>query len=429
MTAGTDKIECPNCGAQIAVAATLEKQITERLREKQQEETAAAERKLKAKEKKLEQLESELTQEKENIDAQIQDRLKAERAKLQKDAEKKAKETLSGEFEDVRNELEEKTKQLAAAQKVELDLRKRERAIQEEKKALELQVERKLAEERASIEEAVATRLSEERRLKDAETEKMIGDLKTQLEIATRKAEQGSQQLQGEVRELDVEAILREAFPLDDIEPVAKGVRGGDVLHRVRTRAGAACGTILWESKRTKNWSDGWIEKLKGDQREAKADLAAIVTDVLPRDIVSFGRRDGVWVTSPACLPAVAVALRSMLEQVAFVQRAAEHKDERVEALHRYLTGTEFRQRVEAIVESVAHLRDDLEKEKRATAARWAKQEKYIERTVAAIGGMYGDFRGLVGSSVQSIPALELDAGGRALPHEPEEGIGATDLS
>ncbi len=416
MRKATDRIECPQCGAEIPITATLQQQLTEQIRKEHQEELAAAERRLKTKEKKLEQREAEIAAEREGIDEQVQARVTAERPKLLKEAERKAQELFGSEMEDIRTQLGEKTKKLAEAQKQEIEFRKRERALEEAKKELELQVERRLSEERGEIEERVTNRILEERRMKDAERDALIGELKHQLDVAKQKAEQGSQQLQGEVRELHLESMLRESFPFDVIEPVAKGVRGADVLHRVCTRGGAACGTILWETKRTRNWNDGWIEKLKADQRDAKSDIAVIVTDVLPREISTFGLRDTVWVTNPSCVLPVAVALRSTVAQVAFARKAAEHKDEKIEVLYTYLTGAEFRQRVEAVVEAFAGLTDDLNKEKRSTMARWAKREKYIERAVGAIAGMHGDFRGLLGASIQPIAALEMD------DDAPEEG-------
>ena len=334
-----------------------------------------------------------------------------ERAGLLEAAERKARESLAAEFEDVRTALAEKTRKLDAAREAELALRRRERALEDEKKELELAVEKRLSAEKAALQDALTKQLLEAHRLKDADKDKMVGDLRAQLESAHRKAEQGSQQMQGEVLELDLEAALRETFPFDEVIPVAKGERGADVLQRVMTRSGAPCGTILWESKRTKNWSDGWIEKLKGDQRSARADVAALVSEVLPKDVGSFAVRDDVWVCNRATFLPVAAALRNQLTQISFARNAAAHKDQRIEGLYRYLTSSEFRQRIEGIVEAFGSLRNELEREKRATLSRWAKQEKQIDGAVAAVSGMHGDMKGILGSSMQGIPALEDGAG------------------
>lgn len=341
------------------------------------------------------------------LQGQMEKALVHERAKLVAAAEKRLRESMNAEVEDIRTELAEKSRKLEEARTAELALRKRERALVDEKKELELAVEKRLSEEKVAIQESLTKQLLEAHRLKDAEKDKMVEDLRAQLESAHRKAEQGSQQMQGEVLELDLEATLRETFPFDEVVPVAKGVRGGDVFHRVMTRSGTHCGTILWESKRTKNWSDSWVEKLKGDQRSAKADVAAIVSEVLPKDVGSFAVRDDVWVCNRATFVPVAVALRNQLTQISFARNAAAHKDQRIEGLYRYLTSSEFKQRLEGIVEAFMSMRSELEKEKRATLSRWAKQEKQIDAAMTAASGTYGDMKGILGPSMQGIPALE----------------------
>jgi len=266
---------------------------------------------------------------------------------------------------------------------------------------------RKLDSERKKIEEETSKRISEEQGLKLLEREETIAGLKKQIDELKRRAEVGSQQLQGEVQELDLESFLQEHFIYDELRPVPKGIRGADVLQKISTKNETDCGSILWESKRTKNWSEGWITKLKEDQREAKADIAVIVSDILPKDVSNAGFRNGVWITNRASLHGLAMALRKILTEVAFTKLAAEGKDEKIELLFRYLTGPEFRQRVEAMIETFVAMKQDLDKEKRATIARWGKQEKQIEKIVAVTAGMHGDLRGLIGSSMQSIPALE----------------------
>jgi hypothetical protein len=402
-----DKIECPNCGKLIPISDALQHQLTERVKEEMQKQILEREKEVTARARELDKKEMELSKTEKSIEKQVEGRLKLEREKLEKKAREKAEEEISLELRDVKIQLKEKEQKLEEAQKAELALRKREQELEENKRTLELEMTRKMDAERKKIQEEVSKSIMEERRLKDAEKDKLINDLKWQLEEARRKAEQGSQQLQGEVQELDLEEFLKENFPFDDIQPVQKGVRGADVLQRVLTRTGNFCGAILWESKRTKNWSEGWIAKLKGDQREAKADLAVLMSDMLPKEIAGFGQRNGIWVTNQLSILGLAVALRLMLTQVALTKLAAESKDEKVEVLFRYLTGPEFRQRVEAVVETFITMKQDLDKEKRAATSRWSKQEKHIERAITAIAGMHGDLRGLIGSSMQPIPALE----------------------
>jgi hypothetical protein len=384
-----DRIECPRCGALIPLTETLHHQLTEQVRR------------------------------------DLRGELAEERAKAVQEATAKAREAVDGELRDARSALEEKGARLEEARAAELELRRRERALEDGKRELELSLERRLAEERKAIREGVTKQVLEEQKLREADRDKLISDLKAQLEAAHRKAEQGSQQLQGEVQELDLEAVLREAFPHDVVDRVARGVRGGDLLQRVFTRTGTPCGTVLWESKRTKYWSDEWVEKLKADQREAKADVAVLVTEALPKDVSRFGLRDAIWVSGRAYFLPVAALLRESMAQVAFARNAAELKDQKMETLFRYLSGPGFRQRMEAVVETFVQVRQDLEKEKRTTATRWARQEKQLEKAVLALAGMHGDLEGLLGSSLPAVPALEEGEEAPPPPGEPGPEGGA----
>lgn len=206
--------------------------------------------------------------------------------------------------------------------------------------------------------------------------------------------------------ELELGALLRAAFPVDKIEPVAKGVGGADIVQKVINKSGHSCGTILWEFKRTKAWSERWIAKLKDDLRSVKADLAIIVSETLPKDCINFNQINGVWVSSPQCAINLAIALRLQLEQVTMTRLAAIGKNEKMEVIYQYLSGAEFRQRVEAIVEAFIDLQDDLLEERRVAERRWSRREKQIQKVISNTSGMYGDLQGLIGSSLQTIPAL-----------------------
>ena len=225
-----------------------------------------------------------------------------------------------------------------------------------------------------------------------------------------QKAEQGSQQLQGEVQELELENLLRAKFPFDSIEPVAKGEFGGDAVQRVMSSSGQTCGSILWESKRTKNWSDGWLVKLREDQRSAKAEIAVIVSHALPKDLDSFDIVDGVWITHPRAALPVATVLRNTLLQVNMARQVSEGQQTKTEMVYQYLTGPRFRQRVEAIVEAFSSMQEDLDKERKVIIKQWAKREEQIERVMNSTVGMYGDLQGIAGKSLQEIEGLELKA-------------------
>jgi hypothetical protein len=352
----------------------------------------------------------QLEQARQTLEAQIAAKLDLERKKISAEAMQQAQSTQAAEMKDLQTRLAEKDKKLADAQALELDLRKQRRDLEEQKASADLEMARKLDAERDQIKAAVLKAADEGHRLKEAEKEKQISDLRSKIDELQRKAEQGSQQLQGEVLELELERILQATFPHDQILPVPKGVYGGDVTHKVLTPAGLPCGTILWESKRTKSWSDGWIDKLKGDQRAAKADVAIIVSTTLPKDCATFQLMEGVWVTSRDCMISVAIALRIGLLQLADAKRAAEGKHEKMEVLYNYLSGHEFKQRVEAIVEAFSTMQDELKQEKTAMTKIWAKREKQLERVMTSTTGMYGDLAGIIGGALPAIDALELPA-------------------
>jgi len=400
-------IKCPYCKKDILLTEALTHQIQERVRYELGVEVEKKEKDLEKREAELVEKVKTVENSQKNINEEINRKLEIEKQTLLKKALQEAEGRVSLELKDLREQIQEKDKKIEESEEKELELRKKQREIDAREKSLELDMTRKLDSERKKIEEETSKRISEEQGLKLLEREETIAGLKKQIDELKRRAEVGSQQLQGEVQELDLESFLQEHFIYDELRPVPKGIRGADVLQKISTKNETDCGSILWESKRTKNWSEGWITKLKEDQREAKADIAVIVSDILPKDVSNAGFRNGVWITNRASLHGLAMALRKILTEVAFTKLAAEGKDEKIELLFRYLTGPEFRQRVEAMIETFVAMKQDLDKEKRATIARCGKQEKQIEKIVAVTAGMHGDLRGLIGSSMQSIPALE----------------------
>jgi len=235
-------------------------------------------------------------------------------------------------------------------------------------------------------------------------------EMQKQIEELKRKADQGSQQLQGEVQELELEDLLEARFPLDEITPVPKGEFGGDVLQAVRGPAGEACGTILWETKRTRNWSDGWLAKLRADQRAARADIAVLVSQALPREVDGFGLVDQVWVVAPRLAFPVAMTLRESLIEIARARQASQGLQTKTELVYQYLTGPRFRQRIQGIVEAFDTLRSDLEAERKLLTRQWAKREAQIDRVMQGTLGMYGDLQGIAGQGLQAIEGLEVQA-------------------
>ncbi len=368
----TPTITCPNCGHAIELTEAFTHQVEEKLR------------------------------------AEFNKRFYAQKAELEQKVRRETEERLALELRDLRMQNQEKERKLQEAQEQELQLRKRQRELEDRERQLQLELERKLVEERTRIWNDAAAKLAEEHRLKDAEKDRQISDMLKQIEELKRRAEQGSQQAQGETLEVELENLLRAAFRTDEILPVPKGVRGADVIQHVKTQRGNFCGTILWESKRTKNWSDGWIQKLKDDQRDVKANLAVIVSTTLPKEIKHVGNIDGVWISDFAAVEGLALALRSGLVEVARTRASVAGKGEKMELVYNYLAGQEFRQRVEALLESYLAMKEDLDAERRAIEKLWAKREAQLQRSLKSLAGLYGDVHGIIGTALQPVQQLEL---------------------
>lgn len=403
----SDSIKCPKCGELIPITETLQSQLTEQARAEIKRELAGEQKTLLAREKELQTRETKLEAAEQEIDDRVAKQLLTQKAKLSKDALEKARAEVSVELNDLSADAADKERRLKEAEANELKLRKEKRDLETAKKNLELDVARTIDGERQRIREEGANEAADRHRVKDAEKDQKLREALKINEELTRKLQQGSQQIQGEVLEVELEDVLRDCCRSDEILPVPKGVRGADVLQKVISKFGVCCGLIIWEAKRTKSWSDSWMSKLKDDQQQARADIAVLVTDVLPKGLECFGRKDGVWVTTPRYVTGLVAALRLSLEEVAQAKRAVASKNETVEALFNYLTGPDFVNRVEAIMRAFIGMKGDLDEEKRVTTRRWAKREKQLELVLGNTSGMYGDLQGLMGSSLRPIAALE----------------------
>lgn len=336
--------------------------------------------------------------------------MKARVEQVQQETKAKAHADFEVEKRMLQQELSEKDGKLKELRDQEIAMRQEKNKLEESRRGLELELQRKLDEEKKKIEEQIRNAEAERFKLKEAEYQKRIEDAQKANEDLRRKLDQGSQQLQGEVQELELESLLRVKFPFDSIEPVPKGEFGGDVLQRVVSQTGQQCGTILWESKRTKNWSDGWLTKLREDQRTAKAEISVLVSQVLPKGIEAFDVIDGVWVASSRAALPVATVLRHSLLQVSIARQVNEGQETKTQMVYQYLTGPRFRLRVEAIVEAFSSMQEDLDKERKVIMKQWAKREEQIERVMGATVGMYGDLQGIAGKSIQEIEGLGFPA-------------------
>jgi len=408
-------ITCPKCGSEIKLTESLAAPLIESTRKQYEQRIAQKESEVAQREAAVREQQAVLAKARESIDEQVVARLKTARADIAAEEARKARLAFSTDLEqkarelaDLQDVLKQRDAKLAEAQKAQAELIRKQRELDDARREMDLTVEKRVQESLTAARDQARKEAEESLRLKVAEKEQTIAGMQRQIEELKRRAEQGSQQLQGEVQELELEAMLREKFPRDAVLPVPKGEHGGDVLQRVVGPLGQPCGTMLWESKRTKNWSDGWLAKLREDQRAAKAELAVLVSQALPKDMETFGLLDGVWVTSYRCTLPVAVALRQSLIELSAARTAGEGQQTKMELVYQYLTGPRFRQRVQAIVEKFSDMQDDLDKERKALTRLWAKREEQIRGVLEATAGMYGDLQGIAGRTLQEIEGLEI---------------------
>lgn len=422
-------ITCPNCKTEIKLNESLAAPLIAATRQQYEQRMAAKDADVARREAAIREQQENLLKEKETIDEQVSAKLKVERDRIAIEEVKKAKLLAANDLEQKTKEiasleqvLKERDGKLAEAQQAQADLIRKQRELDDAKREMDLTIEKKVQESLGAVRDKAKLEAEEGLKLRVLEKEEQISSMQRQIEELKRRAEQGSQQLQGEVQEIELESLLRTRFPLDLIEPVPKGEFGGDVLHRVVGPLGQQCGTILWETKRTKNWSDAWLSKLRDDQRTAKAELALIVSQTLPRGVETFDFIDGVWVSDSRCAIPVAIALRQSLISLSAARQAGEGQQTKMELVYQYLTGPRFRHRIEAIVEKFSDMQSDLEKERKATVRLWAKREAQIRGVIESTVGMYGDLQGIAGKSLQEIDGLDLQ-----LLESPKSGLGGAE--
>lgn len=419
MTVNEPTIICPNCRHEIKLTESLAAPLLESTRHQFEQQLAQKDREVAAREQAMRDRERQLAEAKQSLDRQVADQvaaqLKLDRERIVAEESSKARlaaatdlEQKAREIADLQDILKSRESKLAEAQQAQAEILKKQRELDDAKRELDLTIEKRVQAGLTATRDQARREVEEEQRLKVAEKEQTIAAMQKQIEELKRRAEQGSQQLQGEVQELDLENLLRSRFAFDLIEPVPKGEFGGDVVQRVVTAGGQPGGTILWESKRTRNWSDAWLVKLREDQRTAKAEIAVIVSQALPKDVDTFDVIDGVWVAHPRAAIPVATILRQSLLDVALARSAAEGQQGKTEMVYQYLTGPRFRHRVEAIVEAFSTMQNDLDRERKAIMKQWAKREVQIDRVMQATVGMYGDLQGIAGKTLQEIEGLDL---------------------
>ncbi|AXK81543.1 DUF2130 domain-containing protein [Pseudolabrys taiwanensis] len=408
-------ITCPNCQTHIPLTESLAAPLIKATQSKYERLMAQKDKDIAGREAALRSQQAEIEKAKENVEQEVAKKISAERTRIAAEEAAKAKRLAAADLDQKAKEvtelqqvLKQRDEKLAEAQKAQAELMRKERALDDAKREMDLTIEKRVQASLDTVRTKAKQDAEEALKLRVLEKEEQIASMQRQIEDLKRKAEQGSQQLQGEALELELEASLRTKFPQDVIEPVPKGEFGGDVLHRVMNSINQPCGTILWESKRTKNWTDGWLTKLRDDQRKAKADVALIVSNVLPKGVHSFDHVDGIWVTETRCAIPVAIALRQSLIELAAARQAGEGQQTKMELVYQYLTGPRFRHRIEAIVEKFSEMQSDLDKERRSMMRSWAKREAQIRGVIDATAGMYGDLQGIAGKALEEIEGMAL---------------------
>lgn len=407
-------LNCPNCNHEIRLTESLAAPLLAETRQRFQEQLASKDAEVARKTEALQQEREKLQKDREQIEDHVASRLATERSQLVAAEAKKAREAAAAELQartneaaELRQMLEANNAKLAEAQQAQAELIRKQRALNDEKRELDLTIEKRVQALVDPIQVKARQDADEAARLRVAEKDQTIDSMTRTIEELKRKAEQGSQQSQGEVLEVELEELLKNRFPMDTIEPIGKGELGADVIQQVNGQVGQPAGIILWEIKRTKAWSDGWLAKLRDDQRRSGADVALIISHALPKHIEHFDLVDGIWVAHPRCALPVAVALRQGLIDVSSSRLVQQGQQTKMEQVYDYLTGTKFRQRVEAVVEKFSDMRDDLDKERKFMGRQWAKRETQIVAVIDSTVGMVGDLQAIAGKAMPEIPSLE----------------------
>jgi hypothetical protein len=394
------------------VEEVLGAQAEEKIRLEFEQKYAGHMNTLKEQKKALMSAQEKLTQEKEQLDQVLKDKVRSqlekEKSSILQSARKEVMEKFGLEMNSLRAEVDSRKKENLSLKKREVELLQKESDLKEQKQEMELLMQKRFLEQKEKIATDIRKQEEEKALLRNREYEKQLEDQKKLIEEMKRKAEQGSMQMQGEVMELVLADLLKQLYPFDHIEEVPQGMKGADIVQTVNNNYGAVCGKIVYESKRTKAFANDWIEKLKHDQRNLKADVAVIVTQTMPRDMETFGNKDGVWICNFSEIRGLTYVLREMVIRAFNAAAAEENKVDKMELVYSYITSVEFSQRIEAIIEGFQSMRSHLQKEKNAMQRLWAQREKEIDKVVLNTIEMYGAVKGIAGNAVQGVDILEL---------------------
>jgi len=409
------QIKCPNCGSNIDVQDILSHQLEDEIKQKYQAQITITKKKYEAEEEKLKQekldFEKKKKQENELFQERLESQLKDEKKSIEAKLKSKLKVEQSEQFEALQKELNEKSEQVKELNRSKAEIEKLKREKGELKEAVEAESQKKLNETLITEKEKIRKLEEGKNELRFKEMQKQLEDQKKLTEEMKRKQEQGSMQMQGEVQELAIEEWLSDQFPLDTIEEIKKGARGADCLQHVHTRSAQNCGTIYYESKRTKDFQPTWIEKFKADIRDKGANIGILVTEVMPSDMNRMGLKDGIWICNYEEFKGLCAVIRESIVQLSTAISTQVNKGDKMDMLYTFLTGNTFRMQVEAIVEGFTQMKSDLESEKRSMQRIWKQRDKQIEKVTTNTIDMYASIKGIAGNAIQSVKALELPEG------------------
>ena len=414
----TNNIKCPNCGnvfdVENVIAADLEKKYQDEFQHKLKESLGKVEE-----DKKKLQQDLQLFEEKKKRENEIfAQKLQQEKLKMETELQQQITKSIASDFENklrlLENNNRDTEEKLKEARRKELEFLQKEQEIKNKEAELEITLQKKLQQERELLAEQIRKQEVEKSHVKENELNFKLKELQVQLEEQKklademkRRAEQSSMQRQGEAQELLLEEILKEIFPFDLIEEVGKGVEGADCIQTIRNSSGKECGKIIYESKRTRGWSNNWIEKLKNDKRNRSADVAILVTQTFPKDMERFGEKEGIWICNFTEVNSVAYLLRNSIIQLYEAQKSQENKGDKMQMLYDYLTGNEFRGQMEAVVEGFLSIKNGINKERLQMEKIWKEREKQLEKVLLSTSGLYGSIKGIAGASVANIPLLD----------------------
>ncbi len=412
------QIKCPNCGTYFDVENVIAADIEQKLQQQYQDKLQQSLNKVEEDKKKLIADQAQFEEKKKNENEIFAQKLQQEKLKLETEIQEQLRKSIAADYENQLRMLQEHKsdteEKLKEARKKELEFLQKEQQLKNKEAELELTLQKKLQEERLAITDQVRNQEAEKNSIKETDYQLKLKELEMQLneqkklaDEMKRKAEQGSMQRQGESQEILLEEIIKENFPFDLIEEVGKGVEGADCIQTVRNSSGFICGKIIYESKRTKGWSNNWIDKLKADKRNTSADVAILVTQNFPKGMDRFGEKEGIWVCNFSEVGSVAHLLRNGIIKIYEIQKAQEGKGDKMQMLYDYLTGIEFRGQVEAIMEGFMAMKQGITKERVQMEKIWKEREKQLEKVLISTSGMYGSVKGIAGASIADIPLLD----------------------